>query len=225
MQYSDIDIVILYANPDNHEPYQLRYYDTQLVSISKSVYQIYIDKLIQSNEVRFLRSSILSARLLYQSSDKLFNGLVQEALNIEPTNFMEIGLELAEKQIVGYLEEVHKLANGIVTRNPFLITYGMKGVDSALIHILTNYYNLFFDSENEIYIKIMQRLEEEGYKQIVSDWKLALSIEPTSYSVFDNAKALLRVYLGVIGIIQDKLTNYGKEMCETAGIILAEIVN
>lgn len=201
-RYSDIDIYCLMAQPNHrYAPYTLEYHDGRLVSLSFSTIREWEEALERMDTAAYLKPAILDAKVIYEHTPQLFSNLRKRAENTKMEDFGALKDELLEKKVVGYLEEFHKLLNGVYYAEEHLILYGILGINLAGMEILSVRFDMEFKTENVVFDdlnRVMERIDDD----MRENWRVMWGLDQ-SQDILIRGVAAIRYYLTIIQICRN----------------------
>lgn len=218
-QHSDIDILRLIPEGDNKNiPHGGTFYHQDHLLIISDITQPEVEKSFTLPDR--ICDSIHGFRSMKPLIDR--NGMI-EMIKIRADQFeWTPGLkkkahENVSKQMVGWIEEVHKSLNGLETKHIGRLINARFGLSWGLSNIIKIYYGILLTSDNGIYEDIGNYLGKD------TDWCMlrnqAFGITDNSMmpvSIQQQIRAGLRLYQLTANLVSDALHDYDKNLVNKA---------
>ncbi|MHA2503157.1 MAG: hypothetical protein ACXAE3_09820 [Candidatus Kariarchaeaceae archaeon] len=207
--YSDIDVILLWGQTFSYPPYELRYLDEQLISLTSLTYQEWTEKLSMLQEAMFVRHATLDAKVVYEVSHGIYQGLWEMASELDMSRFDTERGELVNHMIHGFVEELHKVFNGVSSNDPHLTYYGMMGLQFGISKILGHHFGLEYITENHVISQAIEKLTEIGQDRMVLLWNSMWGFDE-QLDMIDRGRAAIEFYLLMIDLVDERLKAFNR---------------
>lgn len=194
--YSDLDFTYLlsrepHATENEHE---LVYIGHQLVTITRVNFRKWEHSLISFENFMWTRSAFEYAIVCYDKSGK-FGKLRQTAAARKLEDFYEERIDLVNKNMKGYVEEIHKLLNGLTLKNKSTIYNALVGLNAGMCNVIAYAYGITPASENHFNDDIQASIlvNSDYGKQWIDLWERVNGIHHSD--IFERARYGIQLFL------------------------------
>ncbi|MCY3414798.1 MAG: nucleotidyltransferase domain-containing protein [Candidatus Heimdallarchaeota archaeon] len=215
---SDLDLTILYSDTTERDEYMLSYHNGILVSISQKNFEDWMKIKHYANSVNSAYFAIQDALILFdrnnlfQKSKETVKQDVEERMNQMKQRYVNDWFQ-------GYIEEIHKILNGLLTSNYSMIEIGTRGLFHGICHIVALDKSLHFRTENEYFEKIHD--EMGNFASWTGLFNKLMLIDPDSInskfsiSIRERGITAISLYLETIKVVDTKLNDKTVSMLNT----------
>lgn len=203
-KYSDIDIVCIVKDEKNKKDTEIEFIDGKYVVTNF----VTIDDMEKSfTDASLVTKNILGlkqVKILYDPNDILFL-LKQRAQNFQWTEKMQKNAnEIAEKQLTGWIEEVYKALQGLISHDIGRMLNGLYGLTYGLFNVVIIQKGILLDGDNSFYRKVTEYFGLNSRFTKLSE--IAFGIKDTK-NLEERVIAGLLLFDEVTDQINDILTN------------------
>ncbi|MHA2251321.1 MAG: nucleotidyltransferase domain-containing protein [Candidatus Kariarchaeaceae archaeon] len=223
-EYSDVDITFFLSTPlsETDLRYQLEYRNNILFSLNKGTIEEWKKKLDDPIGYYGLFYAITDAKILLDKNNQ-FRNFQKQVENSSWEVLEEKRRHVISEEIVGFIEEVHKVVNGIKRNDESTMLTGMIGLLLGMSRVIAMQHKLLIRSENEFYFRLQKLMGMTSKWTFAFREVLALPFDSnTPNSVADRARASLRLYLETAKAVN--LDNKSNQMVLVASKLIEQFV-
>lgn len=221
-QFSDIDLTCFLKPSFNYKenPSILFYQDNILYSITKTSLESWKEAINDPKTYYYLIHPIKEAIVIKDEFGKFqeFKNSLDEVIG---KKIHEKRTKYINENIIGYLEEVHKIMNGLKSKNELLLNYAIIGLILGLANILTVHFEVFMKTENELFQKIQEVTGMDS--NCAREFRKTLGIGQ-QITTIQRAESALKLYLETIKLVSLHFTEKEKQTLSIAQKLIEKII-
>ena len=155
-EYSDIDVVLVHKEeiPADLTDYRLLYREQRLISIHRCPFKSLLDSFNSPLSVIKVVQGLRDAKILLDH-DGLLAKLQKNAVEFTWSDQLKgQALRAASSELVGNIEELHKLLKGLKTNEPYTLLNGVWGMGMAMPKVMALVHGVLSRGDNAFYKQV-----------------------------------------------------------------------
>ncbi len=214
-RYSDIDL-LRFVRAQGDAAYQLHYVEGKLLSLTTISIAHERDKLRQPRQAIWNVPMLRRMRILLDRDGEL--ALLQRAAESFEWDSLRAEAQTdASRDLVGYIEEAHKVMGALARNDDAALAYATIGVVMGMVNIAAVANGVLIHSESRYFREVGTALGSNS--AWTHEMRLALGLEGAS-TVQERALAALRLYRETARLLQPILHPEDKAMIDACCTIL-----
>ncbi len=155
-EFSDIDIVLVHKEqiPADLADYRLLYRDDRLISIHRRQFKSLLDSFNSPLSAIKVVQGLRDAKIL-QDHDGLLAKLQKQAIEFTWSDELKgQALREASSELMGNVEELHKLLKGLKSDDPYTLLNGVWGIGLAMPKVMALVHGVLSRGDNAFYKQV-----------------------------------------------------------------------
>lgn len=173
--YSDVDIVCILKKDANEKQASIEIIDDKYVVTSYVTLANMDNCFIDVKKVTENILGLQQVKILYDPN-YIFQDLKERALQFQWTKELQLQAnQLVSEQLVGWLEEVHKALQGLLSNHVGKMLNGLFGLTYGMFHVVKVQKGILLNGENSFYSRIIECYGEESRFSKLSEKAFGIS--------------------------------------------------
>lgn len=186
-EFSDIDLVLVHKDeiPADVLDYRLLYRDNRLISLHRRHFKKLVEAFNAPWTAIRVVQGLRDARIL-QDHDGLLQKLQKQAVEFVWSDELKAqSLRLASNELVGNVEELHKLLKGLQNKDPYTLLNGVWGIGMAMPKTMALVHGVLSRGDNAFFKQVQETVGAD------SDWSsLHKNVMAASWDLSQNSNEM-----------------------------------
>jgi len=210
-RYSDVDFNIFVSKlPENpYDRYTLRYWDEKLVSLSYALFDDELSALADPRRAIWAVPGLRGMKILLEK-DGSMSALRQAAQNFDWSPLQSAADEFAAEEVMGNVEEVHKILNGLVRGHESTVLHATWGLVKNMLEAVAVQKGLIIVSENRYFDLIQDSVGRDS--KWTRAFRTAWGLDPNASQYQSRGVAALTLYRLTASLFDDLIPEKHRDL-------------